>query len=618
MTHEKPVDRKPDLFRYALPLILGLIVFLFWPGLAGERLADDGILIQKATVSGPSAVEFWWPGYYNFRPNFVSQAVFRLDYLVHGHWLPGFHLTNLILHLAVCSLLFLLLLALGADSFTTSAAVLLFSIHPARCENVVWISGRQDLVCALFLLGALLAGIQKRTLLAGFLALLACGSKETAMLIPLYYLSVVGWKEREGSVFSAFCLVACGWLLLRFGVYGPGVSDDASLGLLAILQTLLLYPAVTVVPWFASYPQSISHLTGLAQLAGVLILSGTPFLLRDRLTTSGTLFFFLGISPVLGLVNVPDFLPHADRFLYLAGMGGALVIARLLAGVRHRELLLIVIVLPMALLTWQRTDLFTEYGALVSDARSRFPDSEAAAFVDSRRMHPAFFEDALAAATRAVMLDPYGNPHFSEQVFDLYLKNGRIREAMSMLSEMTERFGPRVGTFDRAGRLLLAIGKPIEAREQWQAALQLAPRTAGIHARLAASLTGTDEIVLAREQIAEACRLAPWRGRYWNTAGVLAARSGDQKLSAGYFQRALWLHQAYPAGDYDPALKSVIYWNFALSSRDLGQKEKMLGFLQMVDDQLQKSRIDLPPGRAALEELRHGHAPPLGMIILED
>ena len=91
------------------------------------------------------------------------------------HWLGGldprvFHATSLVLHGLNAALFYLLARRLLAAAWPDGAARLLtggaalaalgFAVHPLRVEPVAWISDRRDLLCATFLLLALMAHVR--------------------------------------------------------------------------------------------------------------------------------------------------------------------------------------------------------------------------------------------------------------------------------------------------------------------------------------------------------------------------------------------------------------------------------------------------------------------------
>jgi tetratricopeptide (TPR) repeat protein len=167
---KKPgLGRTETLARFAAPFVLVLACFgAFSSSLPNgftnwddNWLITDNPWVKEATLenvttildlSTPVKVRAQLGGEY--LP--VRDLSTMLDHLLYGEWAMGHHVTNLILHVMVTLLLFLLLLRAGAGSFLAFAAALLFGLHPVHVESVAWLSSRKDLLAALFsMLGAL-------------------------------------------------------------------------------------------------------------------------------------------------------------------------------------------------------------------------------------------------------------------------------------------------------------------------------------------------------------------------------------------------------------------------------------------------------------------------------
>lgn len=102
---------------------------------------------------------FWKGGGYGTLPGEQKdyyRPLVTLSYVadarIWGDRASGYHLTNLILHIAASLLVFRLLRRLGGGQWPALAGALLFAAHPIHVTSVAWISGRTDLLCAVFLL----------------------------------------------------------------------------------------------------------------------------------------------------------------------------------------------------------------------------------------------------------------------------------------------------------------------------------------------------------------------------------------------------------------------------------------------------------------------------------
>ena len=118
-----------------------------------------------------------------FRPAVILS--YAADMAIWGPWPPGFRLTNLLLHILCTLLVYRMARSEGLGDAAALAAGALFAAHPAHVESVAWISGRTDLLCAAFMLGAWLHYRRGRTAASLCLFGLALLSKEMAITLPL-------------------------------------------------------------------------------------------------------------------------------------------------------------------------------------------------------------------------------------------------------------------------------------------------------------------------------------------------------------------------------------------------------------------------------------------------
>ncbi|HEY5975538.1 MAG TPA: hypothetical protein VIU41_12415 [Geobacteraceae bacterium] len=102
---------------------------------------------------------------------------YMIDHLLWGMNPAGYHLENILLHLANGLLFYRLLRRLDMTELQAGAAAWIFLLHPAQAETVAWVSQRKSLLAMFFFLLALL----------GYLAFI---SRRTGRVIP-YLLSLV-------------------------------------------------------------------------------------------------------------------------------------------------------------------------------------------------------------------------------------------------------------------------------------------------------------------------------------------------------------------------------------------------------------------------------------------
>jgi hypothetical protein len=115
-----------------------------------------------------------------------------------------YHLTNLILHLLNCLLVFWFIYLLTGQVPVACLTALIFGIHPLQVESVAWISQRKTLLYAFFYLGSLVSYLyylrKPRQLKYLFFCLglfiLSLLSKSVAFTLPLVLLLLDYFNSR--------------------------------------------------------------------------------------------------------------------------------------------------------------------------------------------------------------------------------------------------------------------------------------------------------------------------------------------------------------------------------------------------------------------------------------
>lgn len=198
---------------------------------------EPGLLWQNFTSPWLQDRSF----YTFFRP--FTELSLSLDYALYQGTALGYHLTNLLFHLANGTLLFFLArrLLVSAQVLTARETFLpalltsaFFLVLPTHTEAVSWILSRSDLVATFFYLSTILLFLQGKTwskTLSLFTLLLACLSKEMAASLPLALLVLnIGksWKERWKETYLHFIVLALylGWRGLSLGTAYGGYSGS--------------------------------------------------------------------------------------------------------------------------------------------------------------------------------------------------------------------------------------------------------------------------------------------------------------------------------------------------------------------------------------------------------
>lgn len=465
-----PVTQEPQSTgrRYLLVTLIATqiaVVLSYANALDGGFLLDARALIPLnptvhvaswRNVAALFSQDYWNPfgagGLY--RP--ATTTSFLLDYAVLGYGERpfGYHLTNLVLHLACVALLCALVLRVSRRPWSAAVAAALFALHPIATEAVTYIAGRADLLVAAGTLGALLLHADRHgslfTLPAFALAAaLATFAKESGLvLVGVMLAHDVLFGARRGARwrYAAIAAVLVLYALARQAAATADVppTDTPALDnplvavgavrarLTALALTLkslglLLWPrhlsadysccAITAIGWPPSMAESAQILLAAGLACAIAVWSA-----RQRRThPERTFFVALALLPALPASNLLVVIgtPLAERTLYLPAAGLAALVACLLDDVRHRagrgtialHVALAAVLATLAVRTHVRNEDWRTETSLWSSAVAVVPDSAkanaalaAALFVEGGPR--ADLDRIVALGERAVALQP--------------------------------------------------------------------------------------------------------------------------------------------------------------------------------------------------------------------
>lgn len=226
------------------------ILFLFAAGcltyansFPGAFLGDDELLVLRNPLLEPLRLwevlrsDYWGPGTNSGLHRPLTILSFWLARSLWGEAVWGHHLLNVVLHGGVAALALPAAAALGFPRTLVLPAALLFAVHPIHTESVNIVSGRAELLAALFALASL--GAVRRGSMgawpAALLLLPALLSKESAVVVPALLAAALLFARRPPSPadpgWRALLLQAAVvglWLAFRhFGLSSRGIPPSS-------------------------------------------------------------------------------------------------------------------------------------------------------------------------------------------------------------------------------------------------------------------------------------------------------------------------------------------------------------------------------------------------------
>ena len=342
-------------------IIISIGLLVYSNSLGNDFVWDDtGFVIQNDFIKDLRFIPFYFISKTalakgglageNYRP-FLTLS-YGLDYFFWKLNPLGYHISNLIFHIASAILVFYLVLSLTKNRFTGLFSSLFFLTHPIQTESVSWISGRADVLFLFFYLGAFITYIkytERRQIFLYLASLLlfssALLSKEMAASFPLMiilYDFFYGKKEKisiRAIRYFAYFLILEGYVIIRFNIIGRLAQCDYWTGnmyttFLTMAKGIVHYIGLLIYPGdlcvdYLTFPISLSikEPEVLLSIAVILFLIAGAMALakKHKHVSFCTLWFFITLSPAANIIPIKILI--AERFLYLPSIGYSVVIA---------------------------------------------------------------------------------------------------------------------------------------------------------------------------------------------------------------------------------------------------------------------------------------------------
>lgn len=496
----------------------------------------------------------------------ITHTTFWLEYHVWGLHPSGYHIINILLHVASAVMLWIVLKRLDVCGAWLAAAV--WALHPVNVESVAWVTERKNVLSGCFYFAALLtylrwqdrADDKKWYALALACFVFALLSKSVAASLPAVILLILWWKRwavRWRDVIPLLPMFVMGAAMGSLtgyierhyvGAQGPefalGLADRvviAGRALWFYASKLLLPMNLSFIyrrwiidpddPWRWLYPLT------------AIVLLWRLFQSRWRGTLVAAMFFCVTLLPALGFVNV---LPMrysfvADHFQYIASVGLIVVIVSFMCQrlpSQGRSIVRVVLPLILAILTWQRQSAFVGLGPLWADT---------------------------------VAKNPYG-------------------------------WMPRMNY----AKVLMAQDRLKEAQAQLDVAADLKYNSAEVAAVRAALYVRQNQITKAIDEYKRAIKLEPRLVEAHVNLGELYRRQRDPHDAVKEFRRAIEVWQSYGDTFVDPDAAANVYNNLGICLEQTGD---FRGALESYESAL-KLRPAFQAARENLQRLQEQVFPP--------
>lgn len=542
----------------------------------------------------------------------LPNLTFALNYSFGGEDVRGYHLVNLLIHLA-CALVFFFLclttLRLPVLSRTAGdrageialAAALLWAVHPLQTNAVTYLVQRMTSICALFSLAALLCYARgrlrppsdwRRYALFGagvLFALMAVTSKENALMLPAMVLGYEffflrpphragGDKKRilawTGGALGLIILLTIAFLGREtFSAILDGYAYrhfTLSERLLTETRVIFLYLSLLFLPLPSrlnlNHEIAISHgllfppQTALALLGILCLVCLVGWSYNRNRLFSFALFWFLG-NLVIESTVVPLELVYEHR-LYLPAMflflSGAVQLSTL-AGARPWPVRTVCLLLAclLAFLTWQRNQTWATSISLWSDVVAKSPGLARGYNNLGVAYHEAQdFKTAQTLFEKAIRIEP-GSRTAYISLGSMYVTQNRLAEAEQILrTALTKE------SYLNPSRIYHYLGVVYRKGGRYQEAIDYSRRALHLEKNILEPLLNLGIVYeqmgdfrQADATFAEALRTGLNDSvDLYNNWGIVAFKMGETDRAIGYFKKGLSIDPNHPETHYNLGL----------------------------------------------------------------
>jgi protein O-mannosyl-transferase len=484
---------------------------------------------------------FWHP---------LTWLSLMLDQQVSGPGPAGFHITNLLLHLANTLLLFIVLKKMTNALWQSAFVAALFALHPLHVESVAWIAERKDVLSTLFWLLTMLAYAQYvkkpdiiRYLLTVLVFVLGMMAKPMLVTLPFVFLLLDYWplnriKHFDKQVLYRLVLEKIPFIILSAVASAIAYYVQQSAGALptfsgfplkyriynafisyVIYIEKLFYPAGLSI-FYPHLGQNVSVVYALIS-AGILLAATVLVVLyakNHRYLFTGWFWYLGTLIPVIGLVQVGSH-AMADRYSYITLTGLFIIIA------------------------WGLPDLLRKW---TSTSSVESPYRKTAIWISSilvliiltalTYFQTRYWKDSITLYQHA--LDVTENNyviHFT--ITQPLLDQGRIEDAIRHSSEAVRIKPDYADAVNALGASLYKAGKIDEAISHCQRALEIDPCLAGAHRNLVVAFMNKGRFADAVIECQKYLRIKPDDPAVLNALGNALSQQGKLDEAAALAEK---------------------------------------------------------------------------------
>jgi len=537
-----PPEKKTVLIAAVVIIVLSLT--LYANSLNCKFIWDDELLIENSP-----RIKDWRNAPKIFTESMIEGSGLRgvyyrplqifthmIDYHLWGLDARGYHLASILFHAMAALSLYWLLSLVFKDRLLSLFAGIIFLAHPIQTETVTYISGRSDILSALFMLLCFIFYIKtlRNENIVSHLLMISCCvlallSKENSIILPLLFIVYhYIFKERfKTAIFTPIAGCVLIYLILRSNaaLFGTPWIDTIPERLPGFFAAIANYARLMLLPFNlrVDYGNTLFALKDPIVIAGLLITASLLFLSfikrEDRFISFSILWFFISLIPVSGIYPLPFYM--AEHFLYFPIIGFALLAAGAARGLYKTKGFRI----PATLLI---ITVFLAYSHLTIRQNSCWKEPV------------AFYERALRLSPKSLMM--------RINLAGICERKDDKKGAISLYKEILEINPGHTASCYNIGRLYLSLEDYREAVRFFQKAVETNPDYARGYNGLGLAHAKTGDCERAFFFFKKAVETDPYYATAYNNAGSMCLALGSNKEAVEFFNKAVRVNPRYAPG----------------------------------------------------------------------
>ena len=324
---------------------------VYWQALSNGFVWDDTpYLLQNRHVQGGLTLNstkwaFTSMERCNWHP--LTWISTMLDYRLFGHSPSGYHLVNVLFHIANSILLMTLLIRMTGSVWRSGFVAALFALHPLHVESVAWVAERKDVLSTFFMFLTMLAYLRyaKRPnwssyLLVALLFAMGLMAKPMLVTLPIVLLLLDYWPlgrftkrqpvaklvwEKVPLLMLSAAASAITYIAQQrshaLAPYSLGLRIENALVSYTIYIIKMVWPSGLAVHYpFPEHGIPAWEVIGSCVILAAISLTAIKARNRHPYLLWGWLWFLITLVPVIGFVQVGA-QSMADRYTYIPLIG---------------------------------------------------------------------------------------------------------------------------------------------------------------------------------------------------------------------------------------------------------------------------------------------------------